>query len=546
MRRHFYVSITCFLIFAFARVALAAAVVAAPRVMLKLGIIEGVSFGTGQTGAAFLGVPYAAPPVGDLRWKPPQPLRPWTGIRSAARFGAACPQLPAGWLPYVDWNEDCLYLNVWTTHLSAGPKLPVIVYFHGGSNTSGYSQLTPLGPALSLLGVVVVSVNYRLGPMGFFAHPALTAESAHHSSGNYGLLDQLESLKWVRENISRFGGDPDRITVMGQSAGSVDICLLMASPMSTGLFQQAIMESGDCQSVLNKDIRTPLPYNLITGTGESAGERLAEDLGVGNGPEALRKLRSISTAEILKAWNKDRQIHFDAIVDGWVLPEQPAKIYAEGKELRIPVLVGSNADEATVFSHNDVKTVDQYKHYLLGDTGKYADQEFQIYPVATDADVPEQYLRLQNDTFAYGAWSMARATTNVGQKAYLYRFTFSETGRRAHLGAYHGEELIFLSDSFPSGWEHSNDDKVLGKIMRGYWTQFARTGNPNTPGLPGWPPYDAHSDQCLELGRTIRVHPVASLLQVIEHIMKQVSAATTTGVPPPPHLPIGRISTDSQ
>ena len=526
MRRHFYVSIACFLICVLARVTLAAAVIAGPRVMLKVGIVEGVRFGTGQTGVAFLGVPYAAPPVGDLRWKPPQPVRSWTGIRSATSFGAACPQLPASWLPYIDWNEDCLFLNVWTVHLSASSKLPVIVYFHGGSNTTGYSQLDPLGPTLSRLGVVVVSANYRLGPMGFFAHPALTAESPHHSSGNYGLLDQMEVLKWVRENISRLGGDPSRITVMGQSAGAVDICLLMASPMSAGLFQRAIMESGDCQSVLNEDIRTPLPYNLIIGTGEGAGEQLAGDLGIANNPDALRKLRGISASEILKVWSQDRQIHFDAIVDEWVLPEQPAKIYAEGKELQIPVLVGSNADEATVFDHNDLKTVDQYKQYLLKDTGKYADQEFQTYPVATDADVPEQYLRLQNDTFAYGAWSMARAMTSAGQKAYLYRFAFSETGKRARLGAYHGEELRFLSDSFPSDWEHSDDDKVLGKVMRAYWTQFARTGNPNTPGLHGWPQYDAHSDECLELGRAIRIRPVAPRLQIIEHIMKQVFTAT--------------------
>jgi para-nitrobenzyl esterase len=388
--------------------------------------------------------------------------------------------------------------------------------------------LDPLGPTLSRLGVIVVSANYRLGPMGFFAHPALTAESPHHSSGDYGLLDQLEVLKWVRENISLLGGDPNRITVMGQSAGSVDICLLMASPMSTGLFQRAIMESGDCESVLNEDIHTPLPYNLIAGTGEGEGERLAGDLGVGNGPDALRKLRGISAAQILKSWSQDRQVHFDAIVDGWVLPEQPAKIYAEGKELQIPVLVGSNADEATVFGHNDLKTVDQYKQYLLKDTGKYADQEFRTYPVAADAEVPEQYLRLQNDTFAYGAWSMARAITRANQKAYLYRFTFSETGKRAQLGAYHGEELRFLSDSFPSDWEHTHDDKMLGNVMRAYWTQFVKTGNPNAPGLPGWPPYEAHSDQCLELGRAIRVRSVAPQLQVIEHIMKQVFAATTT------------------
>jgi para-nitrobenzyl esterase len=253
-----------------------------------------------------------------------------------------CPQLPAGWLPTLPWNEDCLYLNVWTMQLSTNAKLPVIVYFHGGSNTAGYSQLTPLGPALSRLGVVVVSANYRLGPLGFFAHPALTAEFEHHSSGNYGLLDQLQTLKWVRENISRFGGDPGQITVMGQSAGAVDICLLMASPMAAGLFQRAIMESGDCQGTFNEDIRIPIRYNEISGIGEGEGERLANDLGVADGRDTLQKLRSIPADEILKAWSKDRKVHFVAIVDGWVVPEQPAKIFAEGKQVLVPVLVGSN------------------------------------------------------------------------------------------------------------------------------------------------------------------------------------------------------------
>jgi para-nitrobenzyl esterase len=423
------------------------------------------------------------------------------------QFGAACLQLPAKWFPYIGWNEDCLYLNVWTTQFSASVKLPVIVYFHGGSNTAGYSQMTPLGPTLSRLGVVVVSANYRLGPMGFFAHPALTAESEHHSSGNYGLLDQSQALKWVHENISHFRGDPSRVTVMGQSAGSVDICLLMASPRAVGLFQRAIMESGDCQSVLNEDIRTPTSYNAISGTGEGVGVRLANDLGVSNGSDALRELRGIPAQDILKTWSQDRRIHFDAIVDGWVVPDQPSKIFAEGRQVGVPVLVGSNADEATAFGHGGPKSIDEYKKYLLGDTGNYADQEFNAYPVTSDAQLPARYLQLQRDFFAYGAYSMARAMTRVGQKSYLYYFTYAETGERAPLGAYHGEELLFLSDAFPNGWEHNKDEEALGHATRIYWTQFARTGDPNAPGIPRWPSYDVRPDQCFELGRTIRVHP---------------------------------------
>jgi para-nitrobenzyl esterase len=510
-------------------VALASSRPTEPTVRLSSGSLTGMHFGP-QNEVAFLGVPYAAPPVDDLRWKPPQPARSWSGTREAKQFAAPCPQLPAGWLPYIPGKEDCLYLNIWTPRLSANPKLPVIVFFHGGGNKEGYSQLTPLGPALAPLGVVVVTANYRLGPLGFLAHPRLTAESAYHSSGNYGLLDQLQALKWVRANISQFGGDPARVTVMGQSAGSVDICLLMASPLAKGLFQGAIMESGDCQSVLNEDIRTQLPYNSITTTGEASGERLASDLGIAGGSDALRKLRALTPDELLNAWKKDHQVSFDAIVDGWVVPEQPAKTFAEGRQMHIPVLVGSNADEATVFGHG-VQTVAQYKDYLRQDSGNYAEQEFQAYPVRSDADVPSQYLALQNDSFAYGAWSLAQAMTNSGQKAYLYSFTFAETGKRAHLGAYHGLELHFLSDSFPTDWEHSKADGSLGTAMRSYWTNFAKAGNPNAPAVPLWPAYKANSNQRLDLGRTISLHPVSPKLPVLQHIMQEVIAEASTPCP---------------
>ena len=526
MRRHFHWLAACLLICVSTCQGRPWAVpdAPAPTVTLDSGTLEGAPFGPGQNGVAFAGVPYAAPPVGDLRWRPPQPVRKWNGTRQATHFGAPCPQLPSGWFPYIAGNEDCLYLNVWTPQLSANAKLPVLVYLHGGGNTAGYSQMTPLGPTLSQLSLVVVSANYRLGPFGFLAHSALTAESEHHSSGNYGLLDQLQALKWIHENISRFGGDPSQVTVMGQSAGAVDICLLTASPMAAGLFERAIMESGECQGTFNEDIRAPIPYNSIPGTGEEAGQRLARDLGVADGPDTLQELRRIPADEILKAWSQDRQVHFDAIVDSWVIPEQPAKIFAEGKQMRIPVLAGSNADEATVFAHGGPETIAEYKGYLRKDTGKYSDEEFQAYQVSSDADVPLRYLQLQNDSFAYGAFSIARAVTHTGENSYLYYFTYAETGKRRHLGAYHGVELKFLSDSFPADWEHSRDDEKLGEAMRTYWAQFTKTGNPNAPGLPEWPAYGARPDQCLELGRRIRIRPVESQLWALDQIMRRIFA----------------------
>lgn len=495
-----------------------------PTVRLNRGLLEGVRLAVPDGEAAFLGVRYAKAPLGDLRWKPPQPAEEWTGTRMATEFGSPCPQPPARWFRYIPGNEDCLYLNVWTPELSPNKKLPVLVYFHGGSNTQGYGQMTPLGPAFSRLGVVVVSANYRLGPFGFFSHSALTAESEHHSSGNYGLLDQLQALKWVRENIADFGGDPARVTVMGQSAGAVDICLLMASPAAEGLFQRAIMESGECQSVFNEDIRTFISYNFISRTGEGNGQRLAKDLGLTDGPDLVQKLRSIPADEILKAWTNDRTVHFDAIVDGWAIPKQPATVFAEGRQMHIPVIIGSNADEATVFGHNDVKTTDQYKDYLRQDTGKYSDLEFQLYPVKSAEDVPGQYLRLQNDSFAYGAYSLARAMTQAGQEAFLYYFTYSETGKRSPLGAYHGEELYFLSDSYPADWEHTQAEGNVGQEVRTYWAQFMKTGNPNDPGLPPWSRYDPHSNEYFELGRKLGVRHVAPRLRQIDGIMQRVLA----------------------
>ena len=315
-----------------------------------------------------------------------------------------------------------------------------------------------------------------------------------------------------------------QVTVIGQSAGAVDICLLMSSPLAAGSFQRAIMESGECQSTLNEDIRRPIPYNTISGTGEGVGERLAEDLGVADGQDTLQKLRSVPVDQILKAWSQDPQVHFDAIVDGWVVPEQPAKIFAEGKQMHIPVLIGSNANEATVFGHGGPKTIAQFKNYLQEDTGKFSDEEFRAYPAQSDGDVAGQYLQLQSDNFAYGAYSLAQAMTRVGQKAYLYYFTFAETGKRAQLGAYHGEELKFLSNSFPSDWQHSSDDEKLGDAIRTYWTQFAKTGDPNAPGLTEWPAYSNRSNQWLNLGRTIRLGPVEPRLQVLKRIMQQVLA----------------------
>jgi para-nitrobenzyl esterase len=502
-----------------------------PIVRISNGALRGVRLSASLSQVAFLGVPYAAPPVGELRWKPPQSAKNWDGTRDATVFGPVCPQFPQPWLPYVEGQEDCLYLNLWTAQLSPHANLPVIVFFHGGSNTAGYSQSTPLGLSLSRLGVIVVTANYRLGPFGFLAHPALSAESEHQSSGNYGLLDQIQALRWVRENVSRFGGDPGRVTVMGQSSGAVDICLLMASPLARDLFRAAILQSGECQSTLNEDIRKPVHYNFVEDTGEAVGQRLAKDLGIADGTGALQKLRNIPANVILKTWKQDAGVHFDAIVDGWVVPAQPAVIFADGKQLLIPTLIGSDADEASVFGDGGIHTVDQYKRYLQQYTGKFPDQEFAAYRANSDTDVAARYLQLQDDSFAYGAYSMALAMTRAGQHAYLYEFTFAEAGKRARLGAHHGLELNFLSDSYPQDWQHDPEDKVLGETIRNCWAQFAKTGDPSYPGGPTWPAFDPHLDQLLELGRDVRLRPIEPRLHVMQRLMLQAIADSSDATP---------------
>jgi para-nitrobenzyl esterase len=493
-----------------------------PIVQGQSGVLQGIRFGSEPNAAAFLGIPYASPPTGELRWKPPLPAAPWAGTRQAITFGSPCAQLSAPWLRYIQGSEDCLYLNVWTTDLQPNANRPVLVYFHGGSNAVGYSQMTPLGPPLSRLGLVVVSANYRLGPFGFLSHPALTEESEHHSSGNYGLLDQLQALKWVKQNIREFGGDPDLITVMGQSAGAVDICLLMASPLSQGLFQRAILESGECQDTLNEDIRKPINYNFIATTGEAAGERLVKDLDVSEGPEVLKKLRRIPAVDILAAMKNDPGLHFDAIVDGWIVPRQPAQIYAGGSQMHIPILVGSNADEATVFGHNDLKTIDDYKKHLGQDTGKYSDQEFQLYPVNSGAQVLGESIKLESDEFACGAYSIAMAMAKTGVNAYLYYFTYVDPGKRSRLGAHHGEELFFLGESFPADWMATAEDRKLGELIRNYWAEFVKTGDPNFADAPHWSWYDNKSRQYFELGARVGDHPISHDIQNLEAIMKHV------------------------
>jgi para-nitrobenzyl esterase len=507
---------------------------ARPSAIIDSGTLQGANFGEAPNEVMFLGIPYAAPPTGERRWRPPQPIEKWRGIRKADAYGAACPQaVEPNWNgyekemqtfePYYSFrmDEDCLYLNVWTTNLpGAGrlaSKIPVMVWIHGGGNNDGASQVTPMGPVLARKGVVVVSLNYRLGVLGFMAHPALTAESPHHVSGNYGLLDQIAALEWVKRNIAKFGGDPENVTIFGVSSGSADVCYLMASPLAHGLFQRGIMESATCSDFINPELKTPTHYLAGDGTAEDIGLRLMHDLGIADAPDALAKLRATPAKKVVEVSSRYNTVLVEATVDGWFLTEQPAVALTEGRLAGVPVIVGSNSDEGTVNVEEDLQaepTLANYKAYLNNEFGNQpeADEFFRLYPAASDAEVYDAFARFDTD-YAFGfpahrfAWNAARS----GQKVWYYYFTYAGRSEAyAKLGAFHGLETRFLTGWLrPNRWgEITADDQRMIDLMTGYWTQFARTGDPSRAALPLWPKYDLETEQVQELGHDVKQRPI--------------------------------------
>lgn len=498
----------------------------APHVTVDSGVLEGIHFSSNSADVAFLGIPYAAAPVGALRWRPPQPPPPWQGIRKADAFGPACPQLPSPWLPemlgrkQMVTNEACLFLNVWTTNLRGAKKLPVMVWIHGGGNVEGSQEWPPLGPVLAKHGVLVVTINYRLGVLGYFSHPALTAESSHHSSGNYGLLDQVAALKWVRRNIANFGGDPQRITAFGASSGSLDICDLMASPLADGLFQGAILQSGVCVDGLAPTLDHQ----------EADGKRIAADLGVADDSQVLIHLRQIPADELLHRVSKEKNLDFNPVLDGWVFRQQPAIAFDKGRGAKMPVLLGSNADEDSIFKSplvggrsHDPATVEAYHHWLIENFGTDAKQVLRAYPANTDHGVAQAVLNLETDRdFGFGSRLLAREVTSSGERAYLYTFTYVGSGPFKALGAFHSEESMLLSKRYWTSWVSSPDDEKLSNILIAYWTQFASSGAPDKEGLPPWPPYDRKTDQAQELGRHVGQIPAlrAQRFKVFEDMLR--------------------------
>ena len=467
---------------------------AADIVKVDSGALEG-TVNAGSSLRIFRGVPFAAPPIGDLRWKPPQPAQHWTGVRKATEFGAHCMQTQV----FADiifrgkeMSEDCLNLTVWAPAKPASNRLPVYVWFYGGGFAAGGEDEPRYdGESLAKQGIVVVNANYRLGVFGFFSHPELTKESPHHASGNYGLLDQVAAIEWVKRNIAAFGGDPGRITIGGESAGSLSVSALMASPLSRSLFQQAIGESGAFFGSVGGNALAALPNT------EKQGERFAAVAGA----TSVADLRAKSAVDLLAIASKPNSgFNFWPSVDGYFLPEDPQNIYAEHKQAHVPLLAGWNADEMrmTVLLAPAKPTAKTFEAQVRGQFKDKSDDALKLYPASSNEQAVQSAGDLASDNFiVYGTWKWIDVQAKTGKPVYRFEFdrtvpipnAMKNTGLKT-LGSPHASELEYVFDTLnskPADWQP--DDQNVAETMNKYWANFIRTGSPNGAGLAQWPDF---------------------------------------------------------
>jgi para-nitrobenzyl esterase len=481
--------------------------VAAGEVKTANGTTNG-TLGEDGTIRIYRGLPFGAPPVGDLRWREPQPVKNWEGVRDGSEFGTRCTQthvyadmifrdpLPAG-------GEDCLYLNVWTPKGADGKKLGVLLYFFGGGFAAGSGdEFRYDGEALAKKGVVVVTCNYRVGIFGFFSHPELTKESPHHASGNYGLLDQVAALEWVRANIAAFGGDPNNITIGGESAGSFSVSAQMASPLAIGKFQKAIGESGAYFSNGSSPLRA-----LPLAKSEAAGAKYGESIGA----NSLADLRAIPADKLLQVteaqWNKPGGYHPSPNIDGYFLTETPDKTFAAGKQAHVPLLAGWNRDEVkmAVLFNPKKPTPQSFADDAKAKYGDASVEFLKLYPSSTDAETLKSAEELASDNFIiFSTWKWINEHVATA-KAPVYHYIFDEVPATkvgstmgpnkipaSEVGARHAGELEYVFQTLT--WENlpwTKDDFKTSDVMSSYWANFVAKGDPNGAGLPNWPLYNA-------------------------------------------------------
>jgi para-nitrobenzyl esterase len=489
------------------------------------GLISGT---TADGITSFKGIPFAAPPVGDLRWKPPQSVVAWQGVRECNEFGPQCPQAPYPqssmyYSPPQKQSEDCLYLNVWTGG-KAGDKRPVMVWIHGGALTRGAgSTPTYNGTAFAKRGVVLVTINYRLGPLGYLAHPELTAESPNHSSGNYGVLDQIAALKWVQKNIAAFGGDPRRVTIFGESAGSWSVNALVATPLAKGLFHRAIGESGGQFG--------PMSYVKEDRNKLQSAEKVGAAFAKAAGADSLKALRAVPADKLIDVFNNDtegRKFRTSPTVDAYVFPDEIRNLFAKGKHNDVPVLVGSNANEMTTLTvpASVPKTVADYRKRVEAQYAEMIKEFDTVYPVRSDDDVAAAYLgSLRDATFTLQMRTWARLTANGKSKAYLYFFSHVPPNPNSkYLGAYHAGEIAYVFNNLnrQNPLLTEADAKLSDTMMR-YWVNFATTGDPNGKGLPQWTAYNREAEPYMDFGDTVQVrnHLLKPQLDFIEQFQLQ-------------------------
>jgi len=470
-------------------------------VKIEQGKVHGKTINDGKV-KAFLGLPYAAPPVGDLRWKAPQPPAKWKGERDAVNFGARCAQDPV----YADMifqdsgpSEDCLFLNVYTpVDTTQKSKLPVMFWIHGGGYVGGASsEPRHHGDFLPTKGVVLVTINYRLGVFGFLATADL-AKEANGAAGNYGLMDMVAALQWVKANIKNFGGDPDSVTIFGESAGSFAVSTLMASPMARGLFAKAIGESGAAFNGV-------LPVENLEAREKTDGDWIAS-LGV----KSLEELRTLPTAKILNAVASNSKARFYPVVDGKLLTEQVADTYAAGKQAHVPLLAGWNRDEGSF--PGDGMAVEKWKSLASQRFKARAEEFLRLYPGESDEQASRSAADYDGDSFiAFGTWQWIEAHRKTGKSpVYRYRFELAAPLSKFHpvSAAFHSDDIEYVFGTLDTrpGAVWRPEDRKLSEQMMSYWTNFAKTGDPNGPGLPEWPKY-GRGDELIHLDSAITAGP---------------------------------------
>lgn len=484
-------------------------------VKVEGGLVSGV---TGRDSAVlvFKGIPFAAPPVGDGRWSAPRPVVAWSGVHTADKFSAGCIQHIAmerkpwtyEFMTHGDISEDCLYLNVWTAAGSAAERRPVFVYIYGGGFSEGSAQVPVYdGEGLAKKGLVVVTFNYRVGVLGYLAHAELSAESAHHVSGNYGMLDQLAALRWVQENIGSFGGDRNRVTIAGQSAGGMSVHNLTASPMAKGLFQRAIVESGGSSvgpSAMRLGART-------LAEAEAQGEKFAE----AKGAHSLKELRALSCEKLMEPLAADSggpaRLSFAPVPDGYFLPAAAVDVIAQGKQNDVVTLTGANKDELGGFGPQGPVTAESFAKQARQRYGDAADQFLKLYPAGTDEEAKTAQSQSARDQalVAMYLWAKVRmktAKTNV----YEYLWDHPLPGPdAARFGAFHTSEVPYvLNTLYMSDRPFSEADRRIAEAMSSYWVNFAATGDPNGKGLAEWRSV-GEKPEIMEVGDKMAAIPVA-------------------------------------